>query len=98
MEESESKVEQHDSALPNSKLNPPVLCSKKSTIWCSETVLSKGYEATLPLPSFTVTAPPFDNATESRFSYFPRKFSFQAFRKLSGSSVSLRLFKRVHHV
>lgn len=94
MEETKSNVEQ-DSTLSSNVLHLPVLENEENTMWCSDTVLSKGYESTLPLPSFTVTAPPFDNTTESKFSYFPRKFSFQAFRKLSGSSVSLCRFKKI---
>lgn len=88
MEESCSNSERED-VVPG-ELNLPSSLSddKKNTIWRSETDLHRNYESRLPLPSFTVTAPPFDHATESKFLYFPRKFSMQAFRKLSGSSVS----------
>lgn len=68
----------------NSKLsscNFLTLVINKDAHWCSD--------STMPVPSFTVTAPPIDESpNESKHSYFPRKFSFQAFRKLSGSSVS----------
>lgn len=72
-----------DLAMPSCDLKLPTNSAKKST-WYSESVLN----TSLRLPSLTVTAPPFDNSSEHKFSYFPRKFSFQAFRKLSGSSVS----------
>lgn len=68
----------------NSKLsscNSSTIALNKNAHWCSD--------STIPVPSFTVTAPPFDrSSSESKHSYFPRKFSLQAFRKLSGSSVS----------
>jgi len=89
MEENCSNSEYQD-VVPSELRSPvlPLSGDKKNTIWRSETALNKNYESRLPLPSFTVTAPPFNNASESKFLYFPRKFSMQAFRKLSGSSVS----------
>lgn len=69
-----------------------LLNSNKNTVLYNDCVFSKSCISTLPLPSLTVTAPQFNCAAESTFSYFPRKFSFQAFRKLSGSSVSLCVY------
>lgn len=86
--EEDSKTTSQDSldlTISPFDLKMPTNPAKKSSTWHSESVLTT---STLPLPSLTVTAPPYDNSSEHKFSYFPRKFSFQAFRKLSGSSVS----------
>lgn len=62
-----------------------------SATWYSDSILS-GFAATR-LPSVVVTTAPYDDDDDNdrssrRFSYFPRKFSLQALRKFSGSSVS----------
>lgn len=86
-EEKSSNEDTFNMVMPSYDLKIPASSDKKNTTWHSENTLHTA-TLTLPLPSLTVTAPTFDHASEHKFLYFPRKFSIQALRKLSGSSVS----------
>lgn len=85
MENSSARSDENETESQNLKV-PSTSIGKNA--WHSESNLDKFDSSALPVPSFVVTAPTFDTTSEHKFLYFPRKFSFQAFRKFSGSAVS----------